>query len=137
MAISSPALWTLHSIMGYSGLTTRTQIYVSNTLNHFLLMRGQAILMTYKEFQRQLGKAGLSVKEFSELIGMNRNSITNYARQEIVPSHLAIIVSLMGEMADQGIDFRPVVARIEVSPKKARGAGGSTFQAFKKGKVTR
>lgn len=85
--------------------------------------------MTYKEFQRQLGKAGLSVKEFSELIGMNRNSISNYARQSSVPSHLAIIASLMGEMTEQGIDFRPIVASIEVSPKKARGA--DEFSRFK------
>lgn len=91
--------------------------------------------MTYNEFQRQLGKAGLSVKEFSELIGMNRNSVSNYARQASVPSHLAIIVSLMGEMAEQGLDFRSVVGRLEVSPKKARGAVDSArFKNSEKGR---
>ena len=84
--------------------------------------------MTYKEFQRQLGKAGLSVKEFSELIGMNRNSVSNYANHPSVPSHLAIIASLMGEMAEHGLDFRSVMSRVDVVPKKARGASAAFVQ---------
>ena len=92
--------------------------------------------MTYTEFQRQLGKAGLSIKEFSDLIGMNRNSVSNYANQTTIPSHLAIIASLMGEMADKGIDFRAVVSKIEVTPKKARGANDlARFKTSEKGKT--
>lgn len=79
--------------------------------------------MTYEEFQRQLGKAGLTIKAFAELVKMNRVSLSNYAKQGEVPSHLAVIAVLLGEMADQGIDFRRVLARISISPKKPRGNG--------------
>ncbi|WP_210168019.1 hypothetical protein [Chelatococcus sp. CO-6] len=39
-----------------------------------------------------------------------------------MPSHLAVIACLMGEMAERGIDFRPLLAAIEIEPKKPRGA---------------
>jgi len=83
--------------------------------------------MTYDEFRRQLGKAGVTAREFAELVALNPNSITNYARQGGVPSHLAVIVALMGEMAEHKIDFRPVLAGIEISQKKQRGAGIGKF----------
>lgn len=78
--------------------------------------------MTYEEFQRQLGKAGLSVKEFAQLVRMNRVSISNNAKKGQVPSHLAVIACLMGEMAERGIDYREALSRIDIEPKKARGA---------------
>lgn len=46
--------------------------------------------MTYDEFRRQLGKAGVTAREFAELLSLNPNSITNYARQGEVPSHLTV-----------------------------------------------
>ena len=76
--------------------------------------------MTYVEFQRQLGKAGLTLREFADLMGMNRNSVTNYAKKGEVPSHLAVIASLMGEMAEQQLDFRVVLAKMVIEPKKPR-----------------
>lgn len=85
--------------------------------------RTYAYGMTYTEFLRQLGKAGLTVKEFATLLGMNRNSITNCAARGEVPVHLAVIASLMAEMAEHRLDFRQVMLRIPVEPKKARGAG--------------
>lgn len=80
--------------------------------------------MTYEEFQRQLGKAGISVKEFAGLLGMNRNSVTNCSLRGEVPSHLAVIVALMAEMAEHQIDFKKALSRLEIAPKKPRGAGG-------------
>ena len=77
--------------------------------------------MNYEEFQRQLGKAGLSAREFADLIRMNRNSVTNCAQKGGVPSHLAVIAALMGEMAEHHIDFKGVIGRIEIEPKKPRG----------------
>ena len=65
--------------------------------------------MTYYEFLRQLGKAGLTVKEFAELIRMNRISINN-SKQGKVPSHLAVIACLMGEMAERGVDYRDALS---------------------------
>jgi len=77
--------------------------------------------MTYEEFRRQIGKAGLTIKGFAELIKQTPNSITNYAAQGDVPSHLAIIAALMGDMAESGVDFRSTLARIEFDANKPRG----------------
>lgn len=79
--------------------------------------------MTYDEFQRHVGKAGLTIKSFAELIRMNRISLSNYAKQGEIPSHLAVIATLLGEMADRGIDYTTVLSRIEIEPKRPRGAG--------------
>lgn len=88
--------------------------------------------MTYNEFCRQLGKAGLSIIEFANLIKMNHRSVSNYAATSKVPDHLAIIAALMGEMADGGLDFRKALGAIRVEFKKPRGGaakgkfGGTT-----------
>jgi len=78
-----------------------------------------SVAMTYKEFRRLLGKAGLTAKEFAHLLSLNPNSITNYSSLGEVPLHFAIIVSLMGEMADQRLDFREVIAGITIPSKSA------------------
>lgn len=79
--------------------------------------------MTYDEFQRQLGKAGVTAREFAELVRMNRVSLSNYAKKSEVPSHLAIIAVLIAEMAEKKMDYRSVLKKIEIAPKKPRGAG--------------
>lgn len=79
--------------------------------------------MTYDEFQRQLGKAGLTLREFAGLLRMNPNSITNLSNKGNVPKHLATISALMGEMAEHRIDFRGVLAKIEIEPSRPRGSG--------------
>jgi 23S rRNA maturation-related 3'-5' exoribonuclease YhaM len=77
--------------------------------------------MTYEEFRRQLGKAGITAREFGEVLKLHPKSITNYSKQGEVPTHLAVIVSLMGEMAEHGVDYRSVLARIQIEPNKPRG----------------
>ena len=72
--------------------------------------------MTYNEFKRQLGKAGLSVKDFAELIQHHPNTITNYSLTG-VPRQLAIIATLMGEMAEHGIDFHSTLARLNLKQR--------------------
>jgi hypothetical protein len=79
--------------------------------------------MTYDEFLGELGKAGLSVRGFADLIGMNRNSVSNYASGGEVPRHLAVIAVLLAEMNIQGIPYGPVVARVSALRKKPRGRG--------------
>ncbi|WP_210168020.1 hypothetical protein [Chelatococcus sp. CO-6] len=37
--------------------------------------------MTYDEFQRHVGKAGLTLKDFAKLVRMNRVSISNLAKK--------------------------------------------------------
>lgn len=83
--------------------------------------------MTYDEFQQHIDKAGLRPGEFADLVKMNRVSIYNCAKKGEVPSHLAVIAALLGEMARQGIDYRDVLSRIEITPKKPRGAGIGKF----------
>lgn len=78
--------------------------------------------MTYEEFRRQLGKAGLTSKQFADLVKLNRNSITNYAAQGEVPAHWAIVVVLMGEMAERKIDFKTILESISIAPNKVRGS---------------
>jgi len=79
--------------------------------------------MTYDELLSELGKAGLSVRAFANLISMNPNSVSNYASSCEVPRHLAVIAVLLAEMNVQGIAFRPVIARVATMRKKPRGRG--------------
>ena len=88
--------------------------------------------MDYDEFKRQLGKAGLTARELGEMLKMHPNSITNYAQQGFVPSRLALIVTLMAEMADHGLDYRSVVARVQVVPSKPRGDAKGRFGGTKR-----
>lgn len=79
--------------------------------------------MDYMEFRRHLGKAGLTTKEFAHLVKLNCNSITNCAQKGEVPSHLAVISALLGEMAEHKVDFYGVLSRIDIAPNKPRGGG--------------
>lgn len=87
--------------------------------------------MTYEEFKRQLGKAGLTAKDFADLVKLNPNSITNYAQAGEVPPHLAIIVALMGEMAENSLDFRPALSKIKIEQTKTRGSPKGHFGGSK------
>ena len=69
--------------------------------------------MPYEEFQRLIGKSGLSIKEFAELLDMNPNSITNYKKIGKVPTHIAVLVSFMATMKDDGIDFYPILEKVK------------------------
>lgn len=77
--------------------------------------------MNYDELLRNIGKAGLTVKAFAELLGMNRVSISNLAKKEEVPVHLGVIAALMGEMADNKLDFRSAIEKINIQPRRAKG----------------
>lgn len=66
------------------------------------------------------------VLAFADLVKMNRISLSNY-KQSDVPSHLAVIATLLGAMADGQTDFRAALSNIEIAPKKPRGAGIGKF----------
>ncbi|EHU1628393.1 XRE family transcriptional regulator [Acinetobacter variabilis] len=74
--------------------------------------------MPYTEFQRLIGKAGLSIKEFAALLDMKPNSITNYSKQGVVPTHIAVIVALISTMKDEGLDFYPIFEKIKSYSKE-------------------
>ena len=69
--------------------------------------------MPYTEFQRLVGKAGLSIKEFAALLDMKPHSIPNYSQQGVVPTHIAVIVALISTMKDEGVDFYPIFEKIK------------------------
>jgi hypothetical protein len=81
--------------------------------------------MSYTKFLSELGRASLSIRAFAELVGMNPNSISNYARNGELPTHLALIAVLVAELNAQGLDFREVVAKVDIVPKKPRGGARS------------
>lgn len=76
--------------------------------------------MPYAEFLAELERAALSVRSFAELIGMNPNSITNYAGRGEVPQHIALVAVLVAEMATSGGDYRTAIAKVAPT-KKPRG----------------
>jgi hypothetical protein len=75
----------------------------------------------YAEFLAELERAGLSVRSFAELIGMNPNSITNYAGRGELPQHIALVAVLVAEMATRGLDYRSAIAKVAPT-QKPRGA---------------
>lgn len=72
------------------------------------------LTVNYKEFRRHLGKAGLTINEFSALIRVRPNSISNYAKKGNVPDEYAVIAVLVGEAADHGLDFRNALAKFGI-----------------------
>tara|TARA_E500000318_G_scaffold111102_1_gene128492 strand:+ start:2439 stop:2768 length:330 start_codon:yes stop_codon:yes gene_type:complete len=77
--------------------------------------------MPYADFLVELGKAGLSVRAFADLVGMNPNSISNYARTGELPTHLALIAVLITGVSDLGGDYRHIMSKVTLTPKKVRG----------------
>ena len=67
--------------------------------------------VTYSEFKRHLGKAGLTVNEFAALLHLQPSSVSNYAKKTSVPQAYAVIAVSLGDAADRGVDFRETFAR--------------------------
>lgn len=97
--------------------------------------------MTYHEFTRHLGKAGLSAKAFALLLKKHPNSVTNNAAKGKVPNEMGVIAALLGEMAEKNIDFIDLISNLDIQTRKVRGSaevgkfGGNPQQTmFKKEK---
>ena len=69
--------------------------------------------MTYSEFQIELIKIGLSIKDLASLLGMHPNSITNYKSKEVLPLNLAIVITLLAELKINGIDPEPSIEQVK------------------------
>ncbi len=76
--------------------------------------------MEYKELVRNIGKAGLNVKEFAELLKAKPNSITNLKSKGKVPKNLAIIAVLLGELVDKDISYQRLFDKLNLEEQKAR-----------------
>lgn len=77
--------------------------------------------MSYDDFIIELAKAGLSIRQFASLLGMQPNSISNNKQKGDVPAHLAVIASLTAELARHKIAFEPIFERVQPSRKRPRG----------------
>ncbi|NOT88447.1 MAG: helix-turn-helix domain-containing protein [Lysobacter sp.] len=77
--------------------------------------------MPYSVFLAELQRIGLSVRAFAELIGMNPNSISNYARGGELPAHIALIAVLVVAVSEMGGDYRQAMSKVTLTPKKPRG----------------
>ncbi len=92
--------------------------------------------MTYSDFLAELQRIGLSVRAFAELVGMNPNSLSNYASHGELPTHIALIAVLIVGIAEKGGDYRQIMSKVVLTPKKPRGSakrghfGGSPQQAM-------
>ena len=92
--------------------------------------------MSYDDFIVELGKAGLSVREFAHLLGRRPNSISNNRKLGDIPDHLAVIAALLAELRVRNIPFRPIFTRLGLSPKKPRGSAASgKFGGDKQGRL--
>ena len=69
-----------------------------------------------------LVQAASAVRAFAELIGMNPNSISNYARTGDVPTYLALIAVLVVGTSEIGGDYRRIMSRVERVRKQPRGS---------------
>lgn len=76
--------------------------------------------MEYEELVRNIGKAGLTVKEFAELLKARPNSITNLKSKGKVPKNLAIIAVLLGELVDKKVPYQHLFNDLEIKEQKAR-----------------
>ena len=83
--------------------------------------------MPYFEFLAELERAGLNVRNFADLIGMNPNSITNYAGKGEVPQHIALVAVLVAEMAAGGLDYRNAIAKVAPTRKPRGGTRRGHF----------
>ena len=78
--------------------------------------------MPYLDFLEELRKAGLSVREFAELIGMNPNSTSNFARTGELRAHLVLIAVLVVRMSEMGGDYGRIMSGVERVRKQPRGS---------------
>lgn len=79
--------------------------------------------MSYSDFLAELQRIGLSVRAFAALIGMNPNSISNYARGGELPAHIALIAVLVVAVSEMGGNYRQITSKVALTPKKPRGSG--------------
>jgi len=77
--------------------------------------------MTYEEFVRNLRKADISIKDFAGLLRKNPNSITNNASKKKVPNELGVIAVLIGEMANNNLEYRDLIKTLDLRTQKIRG----------------
>ncbi len=69
-------------------------------------------MMTYKELKMNIARAGLTIKEFAELIGMHPTSITNLKSREAVPNKISMIILLLVMLIESGVKIDEIKKKI-------------------------
>ena len=77
--------------------------------------------MNYAEFIIELKAAGVSGRELARLLRLHENSISSYSTRGKVPSHLAVIATLIHLLAKNHIGFREPLLALELASKPRRG----------------
>ena len=80
--------------------------------------------MKYDEFIAELQAAGVSGRELARLLRLHENSISSYSTRGKVPSHLAVIATLIHLLAKNHIGFREPLLALEFASKPKRRRSG-------------
>ncbi|MHB1642163.1 MAG: hypothetical protein ACYCS8_05830 [Acidithiobacillus sp.] len=77
--------------------------------------------MEYTRFTQVLRDARITIRQLAKLLHMNPNSITNHARNGVVPDHLGAIALLIGAMAKHDMDYAGLLEQAGLRGKQPRG----------------
>jgi len=79
--------------------------------------------MTFIEFKKKLLDAEISLPKFSRLIKVSEKNIQAYKKKGEVPNPIAVIVTLMVKLHQNGEDYRILINMLELTKKTKKGAG--------------
>jgi hypothetical protein len=77
--------------------------------------------MKYNDFKRTLRRVGFKNKEFAQLIAVHEKTISNMAKKENIPNHMAIIVVLMDILSNYKIPFKSELSNLNLQKSEPRG----------------
>lgn len=87
--------------------------------------------LTYSEFRRHLGKAGMTINDFAAYLCVRPSSVSNYAKAGEVPRTYAMLVVLMGEAVDRGVSVVDVLTRYGITPQPTEKGNVRQFDMFR------
>ncbi len=81
--------------------------------------------MTFIEFKKMLLDAELTLPKFSKLIKVSDKNIQSYKKKDEVPNAIAVCVTCFAHMHKMGIDYKEIVEKLELKPKRKKNSGFS------------
>jgi hypothetical protein len=79
--------------------------------------------MQYSDFKRHLGKAGLTINQFSELIEVRPSSISALRSKPTVPAKYSVLAVLLGDNKDRQVDSKAILGRFGIRWPDRKDAG--------------
>ncbi len=80
--------------------------------------------MDYQTFKLCVRRAGMEIKDFAGMVGLNHRSISNYSKRGEIPMHLAIMAVMMVELVKQDVDLKAVFAKSELTGRHRKKTEG-------------